>query len=604
MPYTLDNLPDNIKKLSSKEQRQWRDIWNSAYSRCMSKKSDQKACESSAFAQANGVVLKSKHSATAFAGFSATFAEWDTAYKNDLPDACFLYIEPGGKKDSEGKTTPRSKRHLPYKDKSGKLDIPHLRNAISRLGQGATLAGMSADAKDKLQKKAQGMLDKANAGQDEHYAGSLASFALNDTPSEPLFEDDGIVYRQGLVFRAGDYPDKAYAMTPEEIAAAVEQFNSAVPLDLEHMPTLLDGQLGELVSVSCSEDNQELHGIVALPKWLDEMLPERKVSATWDRQTKQLVGLALVRHPRVEDAALMAAFAESRRHDTYEGQSALQMIHDDAARKGAVCNPPTDNAKMHSSHESKALQEIHDLTVKGGAKCAAIQNRNNTIQPYYFSETDKSKGSKKVPDNEQQPSLKDRLIAFFKNEGIDNPEALLSAGEQTKPAATAAAAAPATGNVEMAALQQRNASLEAQLAAERIGRIRDVAVAFADGLIKDSVIMPAEREAVIFEYEQAAKDDMVLGPAKFSVNTTGADGKVTATEVTKPRVEQMKERYSLRPKHVLTTEMLGTKLTQVLMNVGETQKPGDGPADDAEIKRLVAMTATGKTILSQNGTTK
>lgn len=62
-------------------------------------------------------------------------AEWSTATVNDFPDSSFAYIEPGGKKDSEGKTVPRSLRHLPYKDKDGKPDLPHVRNALARLSQ-------------------------------------------------------------------------------------------------------------------------------------------------------------------------------------------------------------------------------------------------------------------------------------------------------------------------------------------------------------------------------------------------------------------------------------------------------------------------------------
>ncbi len=64
-----------------------------------------------------------------------TAAEWDTAYVNDLPDSSFAYVGPGGKKDGEGKTVPRSLRNLPYKDKDGKVDLPHLRNALARLDQ-------------------------------------------------------------------------------------------------------------------------------------------------------------------------------------------------------------------------------------------------------------------------------------------------------------------------------------------------------------------------------------------------------------------------------------------------------------------------------------
>lgn len=63
------------------------------------------------------------------------FAEWSTAYKNNLPDSSFLYIEAGGKKDSEGKTVPRSLRHFPVKDANGKVDLPHVRNALARLAQ-------------------------------------------------------------------------------------------------------------------------------------------------------------------------------------------------------------------------------------------------------------------------------------------------------------------------------------------------------------------------------------------------------------------------------------------------------------------------------------
>ena len=77
-------------------------------------------------------------------------AVWDTAYVNDLPDSCFAYISPGGNKDKDGKTVPRSLRHLPYKDKGGKVDIPHLRNALARLPQTNIPPAAQASAKAKL----------------------------------------------------------------------------------------------------------------------------------------------------------------------------------------------------------------------------------------------------------------------------------------------------------------------------------------------------------------------------------------------------------------------------------------------------------------------
>ena len=82
-------------------------------------------------------------------------AVWSAKYVNDLPDSAFFYITPGGKKDASGKTVLRSLRKLPYKDKNGKIDLPHLRNAIARIPQAK---GISAATKKRLQAKARRFL--------------------------------------------------------------------------------------------------------------------------------------------------------------------------------------------------------------------------------------------------------------------------------------------------------------------------------------------------------------------------------------------------------------------------------------------------------------
>lgn len=79
-------------------------------------------------------------------------ADWSTAYVNDLPDSAFLYIQSGGEKDSEGKTKPRTLRHFPYKDSTGKVDLIHVRNAIARIPQ--STFGLSAEQMKALQNKA------------------------------------------------------------------------------------------------------------------------------------------------------------------------------------------------------------------------------------------------------------------------------------------------------------------------------------------------------------------------------------------------------------------------------------------------------------------
>lgn len=82
-------------------------------------------------------------------------AVWSTAYVNSLKDSCFLIVLPGGKKDKEGKTVPRGLRKFPYKNKNGKIDLPHLRNAIARIPQAK---GISAATKKRLQAKARRLL--------------------------------------------------------------------------------------------------------------------------------------------------------------------------------------------------------------------------------------------------------------------------------------------------------------------------------------------------------------------------------------------------------------------------------------------------------------
>jgi len=69
-------------------------------------------------------------------------ATWTTAYINTLEDNCFAVVEDTGKKDDEGRTIPKTARHLPHHAKGngasgtgGTVDLPHLRNALARMNQ-------------------------------------------------------------------------------------------------------------------------------------------------------------------------------------------------------------------------------------------------------------------------------------------------------------------------------------------------------------------------------------------------------------------------------------------------------------------------------------
>jgi hypothetical protein len=64
----------------------------------------------------------------------AVKAVWDSSFISKLPDTSFLHVEAGGKKKN-GITHPVSLRHFPVKDAAGKVDLPHLRNALARIPQ-------------------------------------------------------------------------------------------------------------------------------------------------------------------------------------------------------------------------------------------------------------------------------------------------------------------------------------------------------------------------------------------------------------------------------------------------------------------------------------
>jgi hypothetical protein len=77
---------------------------------------------------------------------------------NDLPDSAFAYVEPGGKKDDQGKTVPRSLRHYPVHDAA------HVRNGLARAAQAIKKGGKTADIARKALPKIRAAAKKMGIG--------------------------------------------------------------------------------------------------------------------------------------------------------------------------------------------------------------------------------------------------------------------------------------------------------------------------------------------------------------------------------------------------------------------------------------------------------
>lgn len=129
-----------------------------------------------------------KRGGNQLARVAITRADLSTKSKNDLPDSSFLYVEPG-EKDTEGKTTPRSKRHFPVKDASGAVDKAHVVAALRLIPK----SDLSETIKNAALKKAQALHDNIKREEGEHMPGFLDWFKSKktETPTTEVVERDG-----------------------------------------------------------------------------------------------------------------------------------------------------------------------------------------------------------------------------------------------------------------------------------------------------------------------------------------------------------------------------------------------------------------------------
>ncbi|MBA3829877.1 MAG: hypothetical protein H0X33_13135 [Taibaiella sp.] len=315
---------------------------------------------------------------------------------------------------------------------------------------------------------------------------NIAEFDLNGDYEET---DDYVIVR-GKIFHSGDFPDKNFSLNDAELAAAVTGFKP-VPVDYSHVEGPLDGKLGELRSVSLSENGKDLMGEVAIPKWLDKALGDtaRKVSCTWNRATKQLEKLALVNLPRIPDAILFAAFCEAEQ----------EKIEQEAEFEG----------KRNSTADHGTIQKIHDHCMSLGAKCSGSNDAG------YFSDTNQDPTNK---DKELDKKMSDE------NKDKDNKVDFKDSPEY---------------QAMKAQFDAQNTTIEQMKADKR----HSEAVLAVEELLRTGKAVPAEKAALVAAFEMAATDD-----AKNPMQVTFGEGQ------TGNRVDALKAVYAARPAHVLFGE--------------------------------------------------
>lgn len=620
MPYTLDtraNLPPNVQKMSAAGQKRWVGIWNSTYQSCMQgpEGRDSGRCETKAFQIANGVIKNSGKAAH-------SMAETDFKKLSRQEFLAMIAAKKSGKKvkkDKNGK--------LASQDNNKKVGAGKAEHSMAE----RTLADFATDV---AETKFVGKKDRSNA-----------------------IVKDGLVYRDGLIFRSGNYPDKNFSLSPEELKQAAEKFSNPLDIDLEHVPTPLDGKMGQLVAVEANADGTELHGVVAIPKWLDSILPKHKVSASWDRAKKTLAGLALVRHPRVSDAALMAAFAVEEvllgnateddlvelaaNMDGYdgmvatggkEGQSAhdvaehnddtpdgkvgsrsvhglkvlktFQKIHDITAGRGAICTsepqPGTRNqygiVRYSTAGEIAALQGMHDMTLTNGASCSLTNLYGDTARTMPGRWTWeypglKSDGRQSIA-GETKPShfnAADDTLKGGKNMGskLDRIMAALEDDEDTEDKASVKTDSKSDFTEELRSADEERARLREENRKLRLQGITERAVNFADKLVAEGKVVPAEKDPIVSMHVQLGTDDGFVGTASFSDGSS--------------RVSMFEAIFAARPKHMLDAEAAPKAINELVAFANSmrtvTTKPGDGPMTSDRRRELLRLDPIGQQVL-------
>lgn len=318
--------------------------------------------------------------------------------------------------------------------------------------------------------------------------------------------------RTGKIFEVGAWPEKNFALTPEEMAQAIEEFEP-VPIDLEHKRTVFDGAssgagIGRLSEIWAADSGRTLMGRVEFTDWAAKALHGVKlpVSCAWQYvktasgdTAKKITKLSLTVDPAITDAELVAAFSAepieriAAVHKLFSGEHA----HDiNPAPTGA----PTEGKPMTVATEPGAATKPESFAAK--------------------------------------------LFSLFKSA---TPEELAEVGAPMGAAfagASAAAPAPAAAPASAAVVAESKAEadLKARIVALEAEARTEKAVNFTRSLIERGVILPAQAPALAGLYEQALKDDGDGTTVTFGKDKVGT------------RVQSIEAMFAEAPNHGLTKE--------------------------------------------------
>ena len=210
---------------------------------------------------------------------------WTRQYINNLPDSAFALILPGGEKDDEGKTVPRSLRKFPHHRQDGSIDIPHLKNANARVGmmlQNPKLRGnLTVD-----------QLRKAKAHLDKH----KKELGIGE-PAESLLEKSDVQTPEWFL----PYLD-AIEEEFEKIHQIIDKISNQIKslklqpkngeVEIEEGSFVLRSKLAEMKAKlkDAERKTRDFEAkFFAFKRMVESVIPERKVWDKWGHGPKQMI---------------------------------------------------------------------------------------------------------------------------------------------------------------------------------------------------------------------------------------------------------------------------------------------------------------------------
>ncbi|HUX46407.1 MAG TPA: XkdF-like putative serine protease domain-containing protein, partial [Desulfosporosinus sp.] len=264
-------------------------------------------------------------------------AQWTTAFINTLPDSSFLHISAGGKKDAEGMTSPRTLRHLPYKDGNGKIDLPHLRNALARLDQTSITAAEKKKVRDKAEEALAQERDKQGLNKCE-----ISFVSAEVSPLEEA-RDEILVGKAGQVFN--DLYLNPLGLTRKDIHLTVLEFRNELDLVNPRVVVALGKTVANELGVLA---DFVLPHPVAVLKFGDSGEVKRKCTQI----KKLLVDKVSVRKYFIYRFDELIEISSKTPTDVYDGKQVKIVKQDDFKRivYGVVSDPYGQGGSMEDAH--------------------------------------------------------------------------------------------------------------------------------------------------------------------------------------------------------------------------------------------------------------